>query len=92
MREANTIGADKYFHCKANCEAAKRGLGGDIESTLLSETRELFDEYLKGDPKEACDADREANDHGRDAGRNDPNVDCREACDKFRPNGLDEKY
>jgi len=25
MREANTIGADRYFHCKANCEAAKRG-------------------------------------------------------------------
>ena len=23
MREANTIGADKYFHCKANCEATQ---------------------------------------------------------------------
>ena len=28
MRQANTIGADKYFHRKANCEAAGRGLGG----------------------------------------------------------------
>lgn len=25
MRNANTIGGDKYFHCKANCEAARRG-------------------------------------------------------------------
>lgn len=27
MREANTIGADKYFHCVANCQASRRGLG-----------------------------------------------------------------
>jgi len=24
MRDANTVGADKYFHCKANCQASKR--------------------------------------------------------------------
>lgn len=92
MRDANTIGADKYFHCKANCEAASRGAGGDIESSLLSEMRELFDEYVKGDPPSACNADRAANDHGRRAGRNNRNVDCSQACNPFRPNGLDPKY
>lgn len=28
MRKANTIGGDKYFHCKANCEASRRGAAG----------------------------------------------------------------
>lgn len=28
MRDANTIGADKYFHCKANCSASQRGVSG----------------------------------------------------------------
>ena len=92
MREANTIGADKYFHCKANCQAARRGPGGDLESTLLSETRELTDQYIKGDPRNACDADRAANDLGRRAGRNNRNVNCADACKSFRPSSLDSKY
>ena len=92
MRDANTIGADKYFHCKANCEAARRGPGGATEAALVSELRELLDEYVKGDPPAACDADRAANDHGRQAGENNRNVDCSQACNKFRPNGLDPKY
>jgi RHS repeat-associated protein len=92
MREANTIGADKYFHCKANCEAAKRGPGGELESYLLSEIRELFDEYIKGDSPQACNADRTANNQGRQAGSNNRNVDCRQACSNFRPPALDPKY
>lgn len=92
MRDANTIGADKYFHCKANCEAARRGPGGATEASLVSETRELLDQYIKGDPPAACNADRAANDHGREAGRKNRNVDCRKACNKFRPRGLDPKY
>lgn len=92
MRNANTIGADKYFHCKANCEAAQRGLGGSIESQLLSELRELTDEYLKGDPRQACDADRQANNHGRKGGTNNPDTSCRDTCSPFRPNGLSPQY
>ena len=31
MKDANTIGADKYFHSKANCDGAKRGeLGAKV--------------------------------------------------------------
>ena len=28
MRQADTINGDKYFHCKANCEASRRGKWG----------------------------------------------------------------
>ena len=30
MRKANTIGADKYFHSKANYQGASRGIGGNL--------------------------------------------------------------
>ena len=91
MREASTHGADKYFHCKANCEAARRGPGGVVESFLLSEIREITDR-LTGDSAADCAADRAANDHGRNEGRKNRNVDCRKACDGFRPSALDPKY
>lgn len=90
MRNANTIGADKYFHCKTNCQAAQLGLG--VESILLSESRELFDQYIKGDSRQACDDDRLANDFGRQEGSNNPNVDCIQLCAPFRPNGLPVQY
>lgn len=93
MREAKTHGADKYFHCKANCEAARRGPGGQLESWLVSESRELWDQYgPKQDPASACDEDRRANNHGRQSGSNDRAVDCSQACSGFRPGGLDPKY
>lgn len=93
MREAWTKGADKYFHCKGNCEAARRGPGGQLESWLISESRELWDHYgPKKDPTSACDADRRANNHGRQSGSNNRNVDCSQACSQFRPRGLDPKY
>ncbi len=53
MREANTIGADKYFHCNANCEATKRGPAGERTATVLSDVREAIDQSIKGDPPEA---------------------------------------
>lgn len=89
MRDANTIGADKYFHCKANCEALKRGLGGRTAAEWNSETREFFDEKLKGDSKSACDDDRAANKQGRDF---DPNKSCQEQCNSLRPSNLDPRY
>jgi uncharacterized protein RhaS with RHS repeats len=93
MRQANTIGADKYFHCKANCEAAGRGLGGVFESSILSEIRELTDEYIKGDSPQSCDADRQANDYGRERGKNNSaNSSCQKICEPFRPNGLPSNY
>ena len=88
MRDANVIGADKYFHCKANCEASKRGeIGRDI-AIKISEAREWFDENVKGDSEAECDADRYANQVGRDG----EEEDCRERCAEFRVNGLPDRY
>ena len=83
MREANTIGADKYFHCLANCEAAKKGAARTAE--ILSGTREFLDEHIKGGSSEACDADQVAN-------RCPKEQSCKEPCEQFRPKGLDAKY
>lgn len=91
MRQAETPGADKYFHCMANCESASRGPGGVIASYAISEGRELSDSIFKGDPQSAVDADRRANSIGRSAGLSG-NGDCRNACMMLRPADLDPKY
>ncbi|MCL6592212.1 MAG: hypothetical protein K6U80_19980 [Firmicutes bacterium] len=88
MREANTIGADKYFHCMANCEASRLGLIGELTAMLISEAREIFD-YITGDPRSACNEDRIANMKGR---KGDKNKSCREVCSEFRPKALDPQY
>ena len=93
MRQANTIGADKYFHCKANCEAASRGPGGTLESLILSELREQMDEHIKGDSPQSCIADRQANNRGRQGGRNNSKGEsCQQICSPFRPMGLPPNY
>lgn len=92
MREANTIGADKYFHCKANCEASQRGETGRATAELISDTREFTDQKLKGDPESASEADQEANEFGRHQGKYAPHKSCGDLCGKYRPNGLDPRY
>jgi len=97
MRDANTIGADKYFHCIGHCQASRQGAGGRDVSELIGEGREITDEYInnprKGIPndrnKQDCEEDREANRTGRDG---DLNKTCKEICRPFRPHGLNEKY
>lgn len=98
MREANTIDADKYFHCKANCQASQRGLGGQATAVFVSELRELVDEKLKGDPVEASNADRIANYMGVIGGRESAqqgNVGeeaCKDVCAPLRPKNLGEEW
>ena len=91
MRKANTIGADKYFHCMANCQASRRGLGGRDAAELISETRELFDEYVKRDPPSACNEDRSANRQGREG---NPQDSCKDTCssNSLRPPWLDPRW
>jgi RHS repeat-associated protein len=90
MIDANTIGGDAYFHCMANCEAASRGLGGETAAEWISEGRELFDEYIKGDPASACNADRAANSLGRAGGVT--GQACKAACQSVRPRGLTSRF
>jgi uncharacterized protein RhaS with RHS repeats len=107
MRNANTIGGDKYFHCKANCEAASRGSTGQAVAEKISNTREIADQRIKGDPRSASEADQVANRQGRAGGaeaasrgispingaqdRTDSNI-CRAVCGSVRPNGLPDDY
>lgn len=77
-------GSDKYFHCMANCQAARRGSYGRGVSIVISEVREAVDQIrceLGGssseDCKNDCDEDRKANALGRDS---DLNTSCSEAC------------
>lgn len=85
---------DKYYHSKANCEAAQLGLDGEKAAEALSDYKELFDAtmkvltekaYLQEEFKQAIinhikdgEDDQQANREGREAGRNDPNGDCGE--------------
>jgi hypothetical protein len=91
MRTANTINADKYFHCKTNCEAAQCSKDAYKLACTISNTREWFDMNIKGDPKSASDADQDANRYGRGWGAN-TKLDCSFACKPYRPRGLNTKY
>jgi RHS repeat-associated protein len=90
MKEAKWKNSDKYFHCMANCLAARRGGIDDLDAALLSNLRETFDHLIKGDSKKDCAADQEANRHGREEGRK--GKDCKTACSGYRPSGLPSQY
>ncbi|NXC50636.1 SAA protein, partial [Penelope pileata] len=81
MREANYIGADKYFHARGNYDAAQRGPGGAWAAKVISDAREAL-QSLSGRGAEDTLADQEANAWGRSGG--DPN--------RYRPAGLPGKY
>lgn len=93
MREANTHGADKYFHAKANCEAAQRGPAGVAVAIQISNMREWFDtRWPQNDPLSASAADQRANRTGRIAGITDPWSSCSSMLRELRPNGLPTRY
>jgi hypothetical protein len=79
MRDANTKGVDKYFHCMANCEASERGPGGLFAAQIISELREDYG-YWKGDPLGDSLDDMRANRCGR---RGDPK--CENRCKQYLP-------
>ena len=83
--------SDKYFHCKANCQAAQRGPAGYTQSILLSNVREFADQ-LRGDSPAESAADQAANFYGRESGKSTPCVDCRMICQPYRPRGLPSQY
>ena len=87
MKVANTINADKYFHCKANCEAAQRGLVGKAAATAISELREIQG-LMEGDPVWDRAYDQYANRLGRSAPGREHFQDCKAACGQFVPAAL----
>ncbi len=96
MREADTIDADKYFHCKTNYEATEGGWEGTAKT--ISNTREAVD-LLTDSPKAGLKEtvkditrDQVANKYGRDAAKSGRFQSSRHACSILRPKGLNEKY
>lgn len=106
VKEANTKYSDKYFHAKANCEAAQYGKTGAKVASFMSDLRENIDipkNMMKPDKKtgkkmknseiiEDYRDDHYANLYGRCQGANNPKTDCKILVDKYRPNGLNNKY
>jgi hypothetical protein len=39
MKRDNTVGADDYFHCKANYEAANHGPWGKLTAQIVGDTK-----------------------------------------------------
>ncbi len=92
MVRANWKLSDKYFHCKANCEAIHCGDHGFEMACEMSDLREFADQVFKGDPPAASAADQAANAHGREQARNSPTTSCQIVCSQFRPKGLPSQY
>ncbi|HRQ60219.1 MAG TPA: hypothetical protein PLO23_01695 [Alphaproteobacteria bacterium] len=91
MVEANTIGADEYFHCKANYEATQLGWGSEVEAQALSLGREAYG-LIKGDGLKDASKDMKANAYGRESAKSGVYSSSSEACAIYRPAGLNEKY
>ena len=99
MKRDKTIGADDYFHCKANYEAADRGDLGRATANWLGDKKEDFDYYknqLRGlSPiKASADRihDRKINEIGRQRAQSGLYSDSKEACSSFRVRGINAKY
>lgn len=93
MVAAGWKGADRYFHCMANCEASSRGPGGELAAKLMSIGRETFDSVknvVKGmswrDSIADCRGDMAANRVGQQAGH--AGERCYDACRPLRPRGF----
>lgn len=100
MTKVNVINADKYYHAKANCEAAQLGLTGSMVAQSISELRELTDSFRNiYEKKYSLEAslqdileDLRANIQGREAGRKYPTKEPKDILKDRIPNGLEEKY
>jgi RHS repeat-associated protein len=90
MRDANTIGADKYFHCLANCRAATRGRTIPIVISLAREASDTVS-HLKHPLESLRDSldDMKANRRGWSCPLDES---CEQRCAKYRPSGLPPQY
>ena len=93
LRRGNWKKADKYFHCKANCEAAKRGPGGVAAAKVLSDVRAFEENWIYGwfYPHDTG-FDQAANDFGRRNGAACPGIPCSVLCNPFRYPWIPQPY
>ncbi|MES2282081.1 MAG: hypothetical protein V4542_11765 [Pseudomonadota bacterium] len=90
MATGTTGASPTTFHCKANCQASRRGGTGEAAACMISDAREWFDQTIKGDPASASQADQAANTFGR--GNAGTSGSCDVVCGIYRPNGLPSRY
>jgi hypothetical protein len=100
MKDADTKKADKYFHAKANYEAAQQCIVGSTVAKIISDLREWNDGYRniheKGYTREFSEKDiledQKANNEGRELGRKYPTKPPYEVLEHLKPNGLPKRY
>ncbi|MFZ5774657.1 MAG: RHS repeat-associated core domain-containing protein [Thermodesulfobacteriota bacterium] len=89
MMDAGTTGADAYFHCRANCEASRRGHGGHDAARSMSWLRET----IQNEPPADRARDEAANTQGQCAGEGNPDADCYKACSNLIPSwGIPQRH
>ena len=100
MKDADTRGADKYFHAKANCEAAQLGIVGSVVAQALSDLRELTDNFRNIHEKKMSleesmrdiEEDQKANQEGRELGRLHPSTLPYILLQHRIPKGFPDRY
>jgi len=100
MQRDNTVGADDYFHCKANYEATQRGATGERVAERLGNAKENFDFWYnqarKGlTPLEASRDkmhDKQVNEIGRQRAKSGLYSNSKAGCHSFRVKGINDKY
>ena len=88
MVSAKARGTDRYFHCMANCQASKEGLGGRTAAQTISYVREIYGR-IKGDPWYDTALDLAANESGR---RCSVGVPCTDRCRVWLPKSLPKGF
>ena len=100
MKNANTHGADKYFHARANYNAAQQGIVGTVIAKMISDLREWTDNYRNIKENgynpifslQDINEDQQANEEGRELGRRFPTAPAFEKLEHRMPNGFPERY
>ncbi len=100
MKKDNTVGADDYFHCKANFEATQYGEYGELIAEVLGDLKERSDYFknrlIKG--ISAVDAyadylhDKDVNLQGRQQAKNKLYKNAKEGCKYHRVKGINNVY
>lgn len=91
-RRTNIKGGDKYFHCRANCEATRSGQFGEAAASMWSDLREVLDIGNWRDRGVDAGRDQYANAQGRSGARRAPQKSCSEVCAHLRPRGVPPEY
>ena len=100
MKDADTHGADKYFHARANYNAAQQGIVGSVIAKMISDLREWTDNYRNINEKgydsafslKDINEDQQANEEGRELGRRFPTSSASEKLKYLMPKGFPERY